>query len=338
MSQKVSESIRSAIAARLARTWRSRNAASASLLPFAWIYRLFVALRRWSYRAGLTGSRRVPCKVVVVGNISVGGSGKTPFTIWLARWLAERGFRPGVSVRGYRGRSKSWPLEVTATTPAREAGDEAVLVARNLDVPVAAGPGRGDACRLLVSKHRCDVVVCDDGLQHLALRRDFEIALVDHARGFGNGRLLPAGPLREPPARLRSVDFVVRLGTPESAVRPVCEYVYSLVEEGRKRPLESLRGRRVLAVAGIAGPERFFASLQGAGLEFEARVFPDHHRYAPADLESDAAVVVMTEKDAVKCMDFADARHWYLGLELEIAPRFIDDLASRLLPVLGSAA
>lgn len=295
----------------LERAWYEGAAWTAALLPAAWLYGAAVRLRRQAYRQGWLRAARVRVPVIVVGNLTVGGTGKTPLAAAVARHLRERGRRPGLAARGYGGRVRHGARRVTVDSDPREVGDEPVLLARAAGCPVAVARRRSEAAELLIGEG-VDVIVCDDGLQHYALARDAEIAVVDAARGHGNGRLLPAGPLREAPARLDAVDLVLRRGAgddfelePEAA-RPVAG-------GDERRPLTAFAGRRVHAVAGIADPGRFFAMLRAAGLEVIPHPFPDHHPFRARDIRfENGACVLMTEKDAVKCAGFADAGHWYV--------------------------
>jgi tetraacyldisaccharide 4'-kinase len=312
--------------------WYDDAPSGVALRPLSWLFGHLVALRHWLYRCGLLRSHDAGRPVVVVGNLTVGGSGKTPLTLWLVERLRERGVKVGIVLRGY-GRGERRPRLVNAADAYQDVGDEALLLARRGGCPVAVGADRVAAARLLAGQD-VDLIVADDGLQHLALKRDFEIVVIDGARRFGNARLLPAGPLREPVTRLGSVDAVVvngasgragemtmtlRLG----AARPVRR------EAGRgdatSRPLSDFTGRPVHAVAGIGYPQRFFSALADGGLEVIAHPFPDHHPFSPGDLAfsepsgpGGALPVLMTEKDAVKCERFATARHWYVSVEARL--------------------
>jgi tetraacyldisaccharide 4'-kinase len=296
--------------------WYRRSALSLMLLPVSWIYCLLAVLRRGLYRAGVLRRERVPAPVIVVGNITVGGTGKTPLVIWLARHLAGAGFRPGVVTRGYGGKAADWPRLVHPDSDPGEVGDESVLLARRAGCPVMADPDRTRAARRLIAGHGCNVVVSDDGLQHYRLARDVEIAVIDGARRFGNGRCLPAGPLREPAGRLQAVDMRVTSGTAASG-----EIAMSLDESGiqsatgRLAP-DALRGRRVHAVAGIGHPARFFGHLRRLGMEVVEHPFPDHHAYTAGDFAfAGDEPVIMTEKDAVKCERLNIAPFSYLVVE-----------------------
>ncbi len=271
----------------------------------------------------------LPVPVIVVGNISVGGTGKTPFVIWLVERLREWGMNPGVISRGYGGRAKTWPQAVTAASDPALVGDEPVLIAATLSCPLFAAPDRNAAARALLQQHpQVDVLVADDGLQHYRLSRQLEICMVDGRRGFGNCQLLPAGPLRELPQRLDSVDLVVVNGgsevpecrAPVIRVRTTVQTAMPL-EGGPGRSLSEFAGMRVHAVAGIGDPSRFFSVLTRFGIELVMHPFPDHHHFRPRDLEfGDTAPVLMTDKDAIKCAGFADPRLWRVPAVLELAP------------------
>jgi tetraacyldisaccharide 4'-kinase len=275
---------------------------------------LFCRLAAWRRRRQTRAASAPAVPVLVVGSVFVGGSGKTPLVIWLAREARGSGFSPGVILRGHGGRSRDWPCLVEPTTDPRMVGDEAVLIARRAGVPVAAGPDRAAARDLLVELG-CDLIVADDGLQHYRLRRQAEIAVLDAEIGLGNGLCLPAGPLREPASRLVEVDLVVGSGAPAPGFGA---HHYRLEPDGLApvTPKASAQaaprpGMRVHGVAGIGQPERFFRALESLGLIVERHPFPDHHRFREADLPA-GGPVVMTEKDAVKCGDFERDDLWYL--------------------------
>lgn len=293
-------------------------------IPLSWLFCLLVWLRRKAYATGVLHSWHAPVPVVVVGNITVGGTGKTPLTLWLARYLRSAGCHPGIVSRGYGGRMRG-TLPVTAASVAAEVGDEPLLMARRGSCPVWVGRDRPAAVRaLLRANPRCDVVLCDDGLQHYALARDVEIAVIDGRRGLGNGRLLPAGPLREPASRLRQVDAVVMHGAAPAQggfdMRLVGATFRNVADPARTAGAEAFIGLALHAVAGIGYPQRFFDQLAGMGLHAEAHAFPDHHAYRSEDLQFPGAqAILMTEKDAVKCRDFAGAHCWYLEVDAEVS-------------------
>lgn len=282
----------------------------------------------------LVRSHRAGVPVIVVGNLSVGGSGKTPLVMWIAGHLHARGFSPAIVSRGYGGSAEA-PREATIASDPLEVGDEPMLLARRSGCPVWVGPDRVAVIAALRLQHPdCNVVILDDGLQHYRLARDIEIAVVD-ARGFGNGLLLPAGPLREPPSRLRSVHAVVAhdiekaelqryAGTkPLFAMTLQGEEAHRATDARERRSLRKFAGQRVHAVAGIGDPARFFRYLERFGVQPVAHPFPDHHPFAAEDLEfGDDDPVVMTEKDAVKCKRFAKPHHWVLPVSAAPEPAF----------------
>ena len=293
-----------------------------------------IKARQNAYRTGRKPVERLPVPVIVVGNLSVGGTGKTPFTLWLAELLMTHGYRPGIISRGYGGITPSHPLIVDADTPPEEAGDEPVLIARRSGCPVCIFPRRADAGRALLASTDCDILIADDGLQHYALGRDIEIAVVDGVRLFGNGHCLPAGPLREPPARLQGVDWVIYSGTgpADSIVMNLAgNTAINLADPNQHRPLVQFVGSVVFAMAGIGHPQRFFDDLRRQGLAVDVRAFPDHHRYRPEDLAfAGASPLLMTEKDAVKCQRFASPNHWYVPVQAQLPAAFGEQLLTQL--------
>jgi len=305
--------------------WYGKHPLSLLLAPLSWVYCAFIRLRRLAYAGGLARVHRLGIPVVVVGNITVGGTGKTPLVIWVACYLRAQGLNPGIVTRGYGGRARHWPQQVRADSDPDAVGDEAVLLARRSACPVAAGRRRVDAAHSLIQYAGCDVIVSDDGLQHLALGRDLEIGVLDGARRFGNGRCLPAGPLREPSSRLGEVDMVVaygRGGRGEFSMEYVSLGLRRLLDD-RPRAPNIFADKPVHVVAGIGDPRRFFAQLRSLGLQVLEHPFDDHHRYEPGDLEfGDGHPVLMTEKDAVKCRRFAQPNHWYLPVEAKLHDAF----------------
>jgi tetraacyldisaccharide 4'-kinase len=295
------------------------------LLPWSWLFRALAAVRRRLYRQGILPSIPLSVPVVVVGNLTVGGSGKTPLALWLAERLREHGRCPGIISRGYGGSGK-----IEAATPGSDAasvGDEPLLLARRSGVPVFVGRDRVAAGRALLAAHpECDVLVSDDGLQYYRLARSVEIAVFD-SRGRGNGQMLPAGPLREPESRLAGVTAVVLNG--EARVNPAGAPCFSMHLVGRRftaleDPRKScsaadLAGKTLHAVAGIGNPSRFFAQLAGLGLEFSRHPFPDHQAFNAGDLAfARGGVLLMTEKDAVKCLGLAPVETWVLPVEARL--------------------
>ncbi|MGP1664711.1 MAG: tetraacyldisaccharide 4'-kinase [Rhodanobacter sp.] len=299
--------------------------------PLAALYGVVVRLRALLYRRGWRRSVRLPVPVVVVGNLSVGGTGKTPLTIALAEELRRRGYCPGVVSRGYGGSQREAYLLGAHPDPA-QVGDEPCLIHAS-GVPVAVGRDRPAAAQQLLDAG-CDIVLADDGLQHYRLARDLEICVIDGVRRFGNRRLLPAGPLREPLARLRRVDFrVCHGGTPESGEYPMrLRNGAALTLDGSQvQALADFSGQRVHAVAAIGRPPRFFDSLRAAGIEVVAHAFADHHAFVSADLDfGDDLPVLMTSKDAVKCSAFAQPHWWQVPVQAELPTAFLDALVARI--------
>lgn len=318
----------------LERHWYQSTLLSWALIPISWIFRALVALRRKIYRWHLLPSSRLEVPVIVVGNVTVGGTGKTPLVIWLVDLLVKAGYRPGIVTRGYHGKRRNQPLAVGIESDPAEVGDEPVLLARRSGVPVVVDTVRPRGAQYLIRDRDCDVIVSDDGLQHYALQRDFEIAVIDGTRRLGNGRCLPAGPLREPAQRLHDVDARVVQGTPHDG-----EWGMTLVATGFQRvgdpkmvaPVPKFRGQRVHAVAGIAHPQRFFEHLRQLGLDVIEQPFPDHYRYRSEDLRfNDALAIIMTEKDAVKCERLDSVRAWFLSVEAQTDARLGELILRRL--------
>ncbi len=330
---------------RLAQLWYRPARLAWLVLPLALVYRAVMALRAALYRIGVLGRTRLRVPVVIVGNITAGGTGKTPLVRWIVERLEASGRRPGVVSRSYAAESTA-PARVRAGDDPGVRGDEAVLHASTLAAPVWSGPDRLATARALLEAHpEVDTLVCDDGLQHYALARDVEIAVVDAARGFGNRLPLPAGPLREPVSRLASVDAIVLNGAgridglpanvPAFALALRGGRFRNLVDRNRVESAAFFRSLRLAAVAGIGNPERFFADLRALGLAFEAHAFADHHRYRAQELRlAHAEAILMTEKDAIKCAAFADARMW----ALPVAAVTSDDLVHLILERIGRTA
>ena len=316
------------------------------MLPLAWLNGALLHLRRLAYRLGLRRAWVAPVPVVVVGNIYVGGTGKTPLLIALIQELSARGWHPGVVSRGYGASVGKHPNVGSGELNPSAFGDEPGMIAARTGVPVAVHPRRPDAVRYLLAAHpEIDVVLSDDGLQHLPLARDVEIVVQD-ARGVGNGRLLPAGPLREPASRLTSIDALitnVNAGDPAGPVRAIVARQLDMrvsgnlavnLCSGEQRPLASFAGKgKVGAAAGIGRPTRFFSMLRAAGIELVAELaLPDHYDYAVSPFGAiNADVVLITEKDAVKCGHLDDPRLWRVAVSAQLSdPHFFDWLEARL--------
>ena len=328
------------------RIWYGKSLWFLPLMPLSWLFALATGVRRFFYRAGIFGSVDIGKPVIVVGNITSGGTGKTPVTLWLAARLREFGFHPGIVSRGYGGRVGDLPVEVTADSNSRVVGDEPLLMAKRQICPVVVHPDRVAAGRKLAASG-CDVIIADDGLQHYRLKRRFEIAVVDGNRGFGNGHLLPAGPLREPASRLRSVNRVMlqggnganadggALAGTEYSTFDLAASVVRDLQGTRELSLNAFRNKTVHAIAAIGHPQRFFQMLEAQGVKVLPHAFPDHAMLAHADLEfGDGLDVIMTEKDAVKIERPAPLHWWYVLVDLKLrdsaSPDWLRALADEL--------
>lgn len=318
----------------LNRVWYERHPAGVLMAPLALLYRGVMWLRRKAFQTGLVAPYRAPVPVVVVGNLSVGGTGKTPLVIWLADYLKSLGYKPGIISRGYKGKAKQWPQQVRADGDPAIVGDEAIVIARRTRLPLAVGPSRAENIQALLKHANCDIVISDDGLQHYRMARDVEILLVDGVRRFGNGKCLPAGPLREPLSRLRDVDLLVNngiAGRGEFKMEIKAAGLYPVGKQHSPLALTEFVGQAVNAVAGIGNPDKFFDMLRSAGLRVVKHAFPDHHSFEREDLKFEQSLpIIMTEKDAVKCERFKLENAWYLPIEVEMPQVFEHRLRSAL--------
>ncbi|MGD9424299.1 tetraacyldisaccharide 4'-kinase [Pantoea sp. NSTU24] len=313
------------------RIWSGRSPLWLLLWPFSLLYGAITALIRLSYRRGWRKSWRAPLPVVVVGNLTAGGNGKTPVVIWLVTALQQRGLRVGVVSRGYGGKAERYPLRVTAQTSTEQAGDEPVLIAQRTAAPVAVAPKRRQAIEALLAQGPLDVIITDDGLQHYALQRDREIVVVDGVRRFGNGWWLPAGPMRERADRLRQVDAVIvnggEAGPDEIAMQLQPGLATNLLTGETCLPQQL---GEVVAMAGIGHPPRFFTTLKQQGITPVAEIaFADHHAYSKEELTrllQTSQQLLMTEKDAVKCRDFAQPAWWYLPVDAHLTGHAVTPL------------
>jgi len=318
---------------KLAQFWYQKNLLNKALLPFSGLFCSVVQLRKVAYRRAWLRSYRSPVPVIVVGNVTVGGTGKTPLVIWLAHHLTQRGWKVGIISRGYGGTLQ--PNEVQRVYPdssVQQVGDEAILLART-GCPVVVAIQRPLALQHLLAQQSCDVILSDDGLQHYALQRDIEIAVIDGQRGLGNGYCLPAGPLRELPSRLNQVDFIISktIGWQNSTVMHYAHSQLYAVTTATTQPLQNFVGQTVHAIAGIGHPETFFTMLEQQGIQLIRHSFPDHHPYQQSEITfSDPLPVIMTEKDAVKCTAIADQRHWYVGITAQLPQDFGEKVVQRL--------
>ena len=339
----------------LTNEWQRNGPWQLVLRPISWLFGLLVTMRRGAYRAGLLKSHSVGVPLIIVGNITVGGTGKTPLVLALAESLTKRGKHCGIVSRGYHRHAREAARDaiqvVAANADDRVVSDEATLLASRAGVPVYAGVNRVEASQTLLRNHPdVDVIISDDGLQHYALQRDIEICVIDGARGFGNGALLPAGPLREPASRLNAVDAVVvnrdhtdsiagarcfSASTPAFDMTLTNELFVHLKTQRcieLRAALATFAGIRIHALAGIGHPQRFFSHLARLGLKLTTtQPFPDHHNYRASDLAgADAGIILMTEKDAVKCRSFADERFWYMRVDAVLPDDFIDFVLKKL--------
>ena len=308
----------------LTKIWYQGGAAKWLMAPLSWLYGFIVKRKRARFLSDKASSKRLKVPIVIVGNIIAGGAGKTPLVVWLVQELRRKGYRPGIVSRGYRGTAKEWPQRVTQDSDPTLVGDEPVMLARRCGCPVAAGPDRFAAGQLLEAEG-VNAIVADDGLQHYGLQRDCEIVVVDGERKFGNGLLIPAGPLREPLSRLEEVDLVVVNGTatePHHLSMKLRQLPALPLGGGDPKPVELFNATAVHGVAGVSNPTKFFNQLKKVGLEVIEHAYSDHHDFAREDIcFDDNFPVLMTEKDAVKCRKFADGRHWYVPLEPSFAQK-----------------
>ncbi|MBV1882641.1 MAG: tetraacyldisaccharide 4'-kinase [Pseudomonadales bacterium] len=327
----------------IVKAWYQGHPLSYLFLPLSLLFFVITEKRKWSFQRGIKVSWRAPVPVIIVGNITVGGTGKTPVVIHLVEELIKRGYRPGVISRGFGGNSESYPIAVNRGSDPHVVGDEPHLIANRTGVPLVVDPNRVRAVQYLLKNNDCNLIVSDDGLQHYALQRDIELVVVDGERGLGNGFLLPSGPLREPKSRLKKADFVVVNGTKPIKL-PVAYSRMSYQTMGffevlsfdetsmaRMNSITQVQGT-VHAVAGIGNPKRFFDSLGLLGFNVVPHVFEDHHDYQEADFSFDdgSQLLLMTEKDAVKCRGFAKQNWYYLKISTQLESNVLNDLEERL--------
>lgn len=335
--------------------WYHPGAITWVLLPLSGLFCLLSGLRRILYRLSILKHHKLPVPVIVVGNITVGGTGKTPFVILLTKHLKQQGYRPGIISRGYGGHAfdnaatdkdatdkdatPRLTLAVTASSDPRQVGDEPVLVAQRCDCPVRISPNRVAAAQALLTETDCNVIISDDGLQHYALERDLEIVVIDNQRRFGNRHCLPAGPLREPVSRLKSVDYVVGNGgaqAGETRMQLTMSGVTAVNDPLKQRHLSDFNNQTVHAIAGIGNPRRFFSQLNESNIDTVNHAFADHHDFNAADIIFDDDLpVLMTEKDAVKCRAFAGPQHWFVPVTAECDGAMLNSICDRLKEIHG---
>lgn len=314
---------------RLLQSWHTPNYLTILLWPLSLLYRLLFLLNRACYSLGLKRVYHASVPVIVVGNVSVGGTGKTPLVIYLVEFLREQGYAPGVISRGYQGEAVT-PVLVSAKTPASQVGDEPALIVRRTGVPLCIGSNREQSIEYLLSEYDIDIVISDDGLQHFALARDVEICLLDDTSPMQNTSLLPAGPLREPLARAARCDLVVTHGGVSLDKINMHLQADQPLPVGKQSDSEFDAKRPFVALAAIGNPERFFRTCRERGYRFDAKAYPDHYHFSKQDIDFGNKQVLMTEKDAVKCQDFADSRHWYLPVSAKLTASFDQQLLALL--------
>lgn len=316
--------------------WYKKSAWALLLLPLAALFYLISTQRRKRLLSKPKPPLAAP--VVVVGNISVGGTGKTPLLVALVQLLKDQGFKPGVISRGYGGKA-DYPYALDAISRAEQAGDEPLLIYRRCQCPVVVSPNRLEAAQYLLANYDVDIILSDDGLQHYALPRDIEIIVIDGKRGLGNGFCLPAGPLRETASRLKSVDYVLVNGESEQLFLGQIHH-FSVEAETpvamSEQAANTVLTKNVHALAGIGNPQRFFTTLSQQGYQFEPHVFADHHAFVESDIQfADQKPVLMTEKDAVKCLHFSNLqRHWYLPVSAQLPAAFSQQFLQQIQPYL----
>lgn len=306
-------------------------------VPFMLLFWILSTIRKLTYQWNIKNSIAVEAPVIIVGNISVGGNGKTPLVVTIVEWLIEAGYKPGVLSRGYGGKT-IYPASVDDNSQAAQVGDEPMLMKHRLSCPIVVDPIRPRGAKFLVEQHQCNVIVCDDGLQHYRLKRDIEIAVVDGVRLYGNGCLLPMGPLRETRGRLGSVDFVVFNGKPNNQrllqsknhffMDLVPTDLVNLADSNLKKPLTAITND-VVALAAIGYPQRFFDLLSVKGIKLKKTLsFVDHHQFSEQDIPQ--GTILMTEKDAVKCRQFAQPDWWFLPVDAQLSEQFKLQLFEKL--------
>ena len=325
----------------LEKAWYRKAGWLISFWPLSILFQLLVSFRRWLQKIR-SRPERISVPIVVVGNITAGGTGKTPLTIALARHLREKGFQPGIISRGYGGNAASYPMPVDANDNTTEAGDEPVMIAAATGCPVVVGPDRNAALQHLLATKEIDVVLSDDGLQHYKLYRDIEIAVVDGQRLYGNGMCFPAGPLREPISRLDSVDYVVVNGDNSAVheraiVMEIEPKMFLNMANGEKRPFSGApfnMGSTLQAVCGIGNPERFFSVLEKLPYSIDRFSFPDHYNFTAKDFLNagidQKRPLIMTEKDAIKCEKFAKNNYWCLQVEFNLPDSFLNEFTDKV--------
>lgn len=319
---------------KIEKSWYAKNSLTTLLRPLSWLFCSLVQVRKILYRIKLLRTIHIEVPVIVVGNITVGGTGKTPLVIEITNFLKENGYRPAIISRGYGGQARTWPQQVRADGDPTMVGDEAILIAGRTNCPMAVGPDRVAAAKALLQYTDCNIIISDDGLQHYALGRDIEIAVIDGKRRYGNELCLPAGPLREPINRLQQVNFKVVNGEAkqgEFQMQYDKEKLHRADDSSITLDISALKNQSVHAIAGIGNPERFFNQLRDDGLEIIEHPFPDHYPYKKSDLDfGEIQPVVMTEKDAVKCRRFNLHNIWYQPVKAKLDDSFKSALIKQI--------
>jgi tetraacyldisaccharide 4'-kinase len=303
--------------------WSRRGFLCFLLSPIAGAYRLIIYLRHLLYKYNIKKTTKFKVPIIIIGNITVGGTGKTPLVIWLAEFLQQQGLRPGIVSRGY-GSKVIYPYEVNKNNTAYDVGDEALLIKQRTRCPMVIAPNRVAAVQKLLKTNNCNIIISDDGLQHYALGRDLEIAVIDAEKRFGNGFCFPAGPLREPVRRLQQVDLILENG---KSMQLLPNKLYNLAEPTLTKDLAEFKGKTVHAIAGIGNPQRFFTMLRNFGINVIEHPFPDHYVFTAQDLSfNDEIMVLMTEKDAVKCPQLVNNKYWCVPVTIKFDDKFMQYL------------
>ena len=315
---------------KIQKSWYNKSGLTAFLQPVSWLFCLIVQIRRLFFHIKIFRTTQLDVPVIVVGNLTVGGTGKTPLVIELANLLKKYGYHPGIISRGYGGKARTWPQQVRSDGDPSMVGDEAILIARRTHCPMAVGADRVASSQALLKYTDCDVIISDDGMQHYALARDIEISVIDGIRRYGNEKCLPAGPLREPIKRAEQVNFKVTngiAGPDEFAMSYKAEKLCRADDPEVTLDIDSLKNQTVHAIAGIGNPQRFFDNLKSSGLDIIEHAFPDHYPFKKEDLDfGEIQPIVITEKDAVKCQRFYLHNVWYQPIKAELDNQFTEQL------------